>query len=454
MDRAKEFLKKQWYVAVIPLVLILALLGTWLGEEIYYRDRALPGTHLIGRDVSGLTSEEIRKQAIHDYRIMKVTVRLGETSKTINLRELGVTPDLDATVKNVIAAGRVMNPIKKYVEKKQHNVTLMLSIDENVLWPFVTANFQGVTEPIINPAPKYNAQKKLFETVPGKIGRNVDLKDFKRFTDNLISDYDKNIYNLRIIDIAPPIGIDDSDYSASIANKRLSVPVTYTIGEKPVYTLKPADIAGMLIFIEDNENGEYRVSFDPERIVSIVGKAVDKPRVDAHAETDIDGNIFIVYREGRDGTVVANTSKEVIETSKALATMKESVVSLTTKVDKFQTVVDGADHWVDVNLSEQRVRLYAGTDEVVTFLCSSGLPATPTVIGDFAVYYKTEKQTMNDTPNVRWNSFFIGDYALHGAWWHNNFGRPMSHGCVNLTEYNAYMTYFWAPIGTPVKVHY
>jgi lipoprotein-anchoring transpeptidase ErfK/SrfK len=286
------------------------------------------------------------------------------------------------------------------------------------------------------------------------MGKNAEIADFLKFTENLSSDYAKNVYDLQIAEIAPQIGTEASDSAAHIANKRLAVPISFTIGGAVVYTLKPTDIAGMIAFVPDDENGKFIVDLNPGKIAEIVGNAVNKPRVDRYAGLDNDGNIFIVYREGQDGIVVENTAQGVVETSKALVSMKETVVPLTTKVDPFETVAGTGDHWVDVNLSEQRVRLYAGSEEVLTFLCSSGLPATPTVVGDFAVYYKTEKQSMNDTPNVRWNSFFIGDYALHGAWWHNNFGYPMSHGCVNLSEYNAYLTYFWAPLGTPVKVHY
>ncbi|NOG50025.1 MAG: L,D-transpeptidase [Chloroflexi bacterium] len=43
-------------------------------------------------------------------------------------------------------------------------------------------------------------------------------------------------------------------------------------------------------------------------------------------------------------------------------------------------------------------------------------------------------------------------YALHGTYWHNNFGQPMSHGCVNLTNADAYWLYNWATLGTPVHV--
>jgi lipoprotein-anchoring transpeptidase ErfK/SrfK len=58
-----------------------------------------------------------------------------------------------------------------------------------------------------------------------------------------------------------------------------------------------------------------------------------------------------------------------------------------------------------------------------------------------------------DIPDVPYTMYFYADYALHGAYWHNNFGNPMSHGCVNLPVDVAKWMYDWAPIGTMVVTH-
>jgi lipoprotein-anchoring transpeptidase ErfK/SrfK len=59
--------------------------------------------------------------------------------------------------------------------------------------------------------------------------------------------------------------------------------------------------------------------------------------------------------------------------------------------------------------------------------------------------------TVEDVPNVMY--FNLDAEALHGAYWHNNFGNKMSHGCVNLPLYYATWLYGWAPLGTEVWVH-
>ena len=87
---------------------------------------------------------------------------------------------------------------------------------------------------------------------------------------------------------------------------------------------------------------------------------------------------------------------------------------------------------------------------------STGLPATPTVQGDYNVYVKYAAQTMSGPgyylPDVPWVMYFYSGYGIHGTYWHNNFGQPMSHGCVNLPTPEAEWFYNWAEVGTPVHV--
>lgn len=120
--------------------------------------------------------------------------------------------------------------------------------------------------------------------------------------------------------------------------------------------------------------------------------------------------------------------------------------------------VGAGDRWIDVNLSTQRLVAYEGTTPVLSTLISSGLAATPTVTGTFRVWHRVNAQTMSgpgySLPNVQWVMYFYKDYALHGTYWHSNFGTPMSRGCVNLTNADAQWLYNWSNYNTVVNVHY
>jgi LysM repeat protein len=114
--------------------------------------------------------------------------------------------------------------------------------------------------------------------------------------------------------------------------------------------------------------------------------------------------------------------------------------------------------WVEVSLSTQALTAYEGNTPVYSTKISSGRSPYVTVEGTFRVYAKYVQTRMKggqgadayDIPDVPYTMYFYADYALHGAYWHNSFGTPQSHGCVNLTPQDAKWLYDWAPIGTLV----
>jgi lipoprotein-anchoring transpeptidase ErfK/SrfK len=114
--------------------------------------------------------------------------------------------------------------------------------------------------------------------------------------------------------------------------------------------------------------------------------------------------------------------------------------------------------WIDVNLSQQQIYSYEGDTVVNTFIVSTGLPDTPTVTGEYRIYIKVPMQDMSGPgyylPDVPWVIYFYDEYGFHGTYWHNNFGIPMSRGCVNLTVDDAAWLYDWASAGTRVSIHY
>ena len=113
-------------------------------------------------------------------------------------------------------------------------------------------------------------------------------------------------------------------------------------------------------------------------------------------------------------------------------------------------------HMVEVplELDAELAREFEGS----ALLASTGLPGTPTVKGSFKIQRKYVAQTMTGPgyylPDVPYIMYFIAGYALHGTYWHNNFGHPMSHGCVNLPTDEALWFFKWADIGTTVHVEW
>jgi len=118
----------------------------------------------------------------------------------------------------------------------------------------------------------------------------------------------------------------------------------------------------------------------------------------------------------------------------------------------------GGGRWIDVDLTNQMVYAYQGSQMVNSFLVSTGTWQYPTVTGQYNIYIKLRYSDMAGPgyylPNVPYTMYFYKGYALHGTYWHSNFGTPMSHGCVNLSIPDSEWLYNFADVGTLVNVHY
>ena len=124
-------------------------------------------------------------------------------------------------------------------------------------------------------------------------------------------------------------------------------------------------------------------------------------------------------------------------------------------------VPGGGELWLDVNLTTQYMIVYQGDRPILETLVSTGRDQFATPTGTFFINTKVDVQDMEgvlggesyNVPSVPWVMYFTDvGHAIHGAYWHNNFGAVMSHGCINLPVDLAAFLYGWAPIGTQVLV--
>lgn len=140
--------------------------------------------------------------------------------------------------------------------------------------------------------------------------------------------------------------------------------------------------------------------------------------------------------------------------------------------DSSQPVVLGetsssAEKHIYVNLTKQKVYAFQGNSLFMQAVISSGKwNRTPT--GDFTVWTKIRATRMSggsgadyyNLPNVPYVLFFSNNeipassgYSLHGTYWHNNFGHPMSHGCVNMKTTDAKKLFDWADNKIKVTIY-
>jgi lipoprotein-anchoring transpeptidase ErfK/SrfK len=119
-----------------------------------------------------------------------------------------------------------------------------------------------------------------------------------------------------------------------------------------------------------------------------------------------------------------------------------------------------------VDLASQSVTAFEGDNAVLVARCSSGGKGTRTPLGDFQTFHKGPTIHMTndgevgaghgyDLPGVPWVSFFTGTGdSFHGTYWHNDYGQPRSHGCVNLLPADAKFLYRWTQPFVPADTQY
>ncbi len=145
------------------------------------------------------------------------------------------------------------------------------------------------------------------------------------------------------------------------------------------------------------------------------------------------------------------------------------------------------DKRIEVNLTMQTLMAFEKDQQVLKTNISSGIPngakgpnglSTKTPQGEFRILDKMPAKHMGngnlfadaddyELPGVPWTSFFTTQgHAFHGTYWHDNFGTPMSHGCVNMKTEDAKWLFLWAlpkheigkstnrGFGTEVKIYY
>ena len=156
--------------------------------------------------------------------------------------------------------------------------------------------------------------------------------------------------------------------------------------------------------------------------------------------------------ETRDGTWVAEASMRMLEPR-----------------DSFPSFATGDRKWIDISIKQQSLVAYAGRTPVYATLISSGraglgdpdeTESTPR--GTFMIYQKEVASTMDgdedkgDSYNLRdvpFVQYFHKGYALHGAYWHDDFGKVRSHGCVNLAPKDAAWLFEWTDPSVPKDWH-
>jgi len=278
---------------------------------------------------------------------------------------------------------------------------------------------------------------------------------------------------LDVIAAAP--AIDDAAAVAAQAqvDAYLAIPLELVSPDDGRILAQPgaADVASWIRVTPHPDWGSFTVVVDEAAVTAFVadqvGPAVAVSPVDQQIMTAADGTPEGELKRGVAGRQLADPAALAQSWLAALGGQGDGVVtaawstvefgSQPIPADSLTPPVTHAGHWVDVDLGAQTAILYDGSRAVQAFTISSGAPGTPTPLGHYQVYSKVPTQTLSGLDyrygDVPWCVWFFGNIGFHTAYWHDNFGTAVSHGCVNMREADAHVLYDWMSIGGHVEVH-
>lgn len=472
-SKAFAFALKIFIAVVVAGGLVV---GSWQLVS-FYRDKIFPRVLVGSLKVGGKTPTEAKK-IVDDYieQINKQGPHISFTDagevKNFNpqLTDLGVSFETQKMVDEAYNFGRNgdwLNRVKTHARLavKGYNIPLDPKIDEKKLDAYLSQMASVVEVQPVNSTLKYTNGE--FVATAAKDGRGLDKNYLKTALNNFIEHDNNDVIKLSAMTLAPAIKEDTAVLAKPQADKFLAAADIKMTFEDKEFTARRAEIASWLDFPIDNNQLKTTISTkELAGFVNSIAKQIEINKVDREV-TDGTGE---VRNEGQDGRGVNkdNLTQEIRNRLNAGST-GEAIAIATFVIPKGQvtyypSAAPGrfAGRYIDINLSEQIMRLFENKNQVGEYQVSTGKWSMPTPIGTRYIEDKNPRawSAKYGLYMPFWNGIGEG-YGIHELpEWPNGYkegeahlGTPVSHGCIRLGVGPAETVYNWAAIGTPVYIH-
>lgn len=417
-----------------------------------------PGTTIAGIPVGGLTPGAAAE--VVNTRVADVTVTLTDVDGDISVTgaELGASIDATALADEAFATHPMWNLASWMSDPVEGDVALDPEVAHDTLRDLVPASYQDA----VDAAVAFDAAAAGYTTTPAESGTGVDLDALTSAIAASLADGQQTV-EFSGGPAEAPASVSDED-AAAVAEKLngMLAAVGFYVGEERTVPIAP-EVAATWLDVVD-EDGTLRIVADEKAIqatVDTLPSLVDRAPVDAQSIVNAGGTVLEELTAGVTGRTLGDTSNLAAQFAEQLETGNAVQPLEVTEVPFASTTLTRE---IDINLATQTVSAIENGAVVDSWSVSSGAGEFATHTGSFQVGWKTTSQNMGNRdltqapnyfqPNVKWVMYFNGDEALHGVYWHSNWGTPMSHGCVGMPEWRAQWLYDWAPKGTNVYVHY
>ncbi|MDN3443076.1 L,D-transpeptidase family protein [Microbacterium sp. APC 3901] len=414
-----------------------------------------PGTTVAGIPVGWLTPGAAAETIEAHVAETEVTLTGAGDDIVLSGADLGVAIDASALADAAFAERPLWNVTAWMGDPVAGEITLDPAQAESALREAVPTSFEDPVDAGV----VFDAAGGGYAITPSAPGTAVDVDGLTDAIIATIADGGKSLeFSGAPAEATPAVTDDDASAFANSLNTMLGS-IGFYIGEERTVPVDPATASTWFSVVD--EEGELSIVPDEAAIqatVDALPASVDRAPVNATNIVDSGGEILRTVAEGTNGRAIGDTSNLASDVASKLEA-GEGVFPIEVTETPFESV--NLKRNIVVDLSSQTTTLYENDVAVRSWKISSGKSTTPTDTGNFRVYAHLREQDMKsrepdgsitETPNVPWVTYFNGDEGFHGTYWHNDFGNPRSHGCVNMPIDVARYVYEWSPVGLEVTV--
>lgn len=449
----------------------LALLIVSYGSFTYaYKDKSLPLLKIAGQNIGNMNKGEIvatLKQISNgkNEKPLEINFEGATTSKTFT--ELGITVDYAESPTKVLNFGKIRGffPSPAYIRQTLTGQIYVASVPLWVKDPEKTFPELFPDKKADPQNPKLGLDQNEVKIESEQEGYSIDVGDLKTTIDkNFVYGFSGAIAakkkikksNVSKSDLEPFFDqikkISQSRISLTYANRR-----TYLEREEILSFIdEERTVLEQKIVLSDQAINDYA-----DKLSSKISQKSVTRKISSYDRS--------VISEGRAGIKVDNTkSRDIIKD--AISNSKTKVALAVTTSDIQEEIIAPAftpgkypGKYIEVNLSEQNMYQFEGTNLIGTHKVSTGKWSMPTPTGEFSINSKTPRAYSQEYGLYMpyWMAFVGSQYGIHELpeWpdgtkeGEGHLGTPVSHGCIRLGRGAAQTVYDWAETGTPVYVH-
>ncbi|MDQ0644726.1 L,D-transpeptidase family protein [Microbacterium murale] len=417
-----------------------------------------PGTTIAGVPVGGLTPGAAADVVTAHLANTEITLTDAGGDQVVTGSDLGASIDARGLADEAFASHPMWNIGAWMPEPIVGTITLDTDLAHDTLREMVPSSYEDAVDATVG----FDAASATYVTTPAVPGTGVDLDGLTgALTSALADGGDALTYSGDPAEAPAPVSDEDAAGVAEKLNTMLTT-IGFYVGDERTVPIAPAVAATWLEVVD--QDGELNIVADEAAIqatVDALPAAVNRAPVNAESIVNAGGDVLEELTVGVSGRTLGDTSTVASDFAEQLEA-GNSVQPIEVSETPFASTTLTRE--IDINLANQTVSAIENGVVVDSWSVSSGAGEFATHTGSFQIGWKTSSQNMGNRdlsqapnyfqPDVKWVMYFNGDEALHGVYWHSNWGTPMSHGCVGMPEYAAQWLYNWAPEGVNVYVHY